>query len=620
MSQAYTRKQSIRISTKKMDFAQMLRRYGMALLGIAMAALLRVALHPVLGDRYPFFFIFLAVMFVGWNCGFGPALLTIFLGCLSGTYILPSIFYSSPHPRPDFVAMTFFVILTLATTAYNESFRAAKRRAEQMASEARARSQELTQEALERKRVEAALHDANVRTEDILESITDAFIVFDRQWRYVYLNERAAQLVRRPKVELLGKCIWDMIPEAVGTPLYVEWERTMKDQIPVHFEAYFAPSNQWFENRVYPSPDGISVYCNDITERKRAEAALRDSEERFRLALENSEIFVFNQDRELRYQWAYNPHPAFSAQSLIGKTDADLLGAVAGSRLTSLKEQVLQRGMGTAGEVEVVANGEQMYWDMVVQPVRNESGEITGVIGSAANITERKRTEQRLRSHQQEIDDLNIRLRRAMAETHHRVKNNLQVIAALVDTQILDGGETVPVAELERISRHIRALAAIHDLLTQEAKLDAEVNDISALAALEKLLPMMQATVGTNRRVCFDVEDFRLPVRQGASLTMLVNELVSNAVKHADGDIELKLEVVPPSVMNGQPKRMARLGVSDHGPGFPPGFDPKKAANTGLQLIESAGRWDLQGETFYENRSKGGARVVVTFPIPEEGV
>jgi two-component sensor histidine kinase len=159
---------------------------------------------------------------------------------------------------------------------------------------------------------------------------------------------------------------------------------------------------------------------------------------------------------------------------------------------------------------------------------------------------------------------------------------------------------------MKRIGQHTRALATIHDLLTEEAKTHAHTDSISTKVALGKLIPLLQATTG-GRSIRYDLEDFRLPVREGASLALLVSELVSNAVKHGHHEIELILRV------NGD---TARLEVCDDGPGFPPGFEWRKAANTGLELIDSTGRYDLRGTISYENRLEGGARVVVTFPIP----
>ena len=197
---------------------------------------------------------------------------------------------------------------------------------------------------------------------------------------------------------------------------------------------------------------------------------------------------------------------------------------------------------------------------------------------NSRDITERAQ-------HLQEIESLNARLRRSIQETHHRVKNNLQIISALAELQTEEGEDTVPVTAMKRIGQHTRSLAAIHDLLTHETRADAQTDSISTKAALDKLVPLLQATTG-GRRIRYQAEDFRLPVREGASLALLVSELVSNAVKHGRDEIELTLTVKGDS---------ARLEVCDDGPGFPPDFDWRKAANTGLGLIDSTGRYDLRG-------------------------
>ena len=233
-------------------------------------------------------------------------------------------------------------------------------------------------------------------------------------------------------------------------------------------------------------------------------------------------------------------------------------------------------------------------------PLLDEQGNVREWIGTNTDITERVQ-------HMEEIENLNARLRRSIQETHHRVKNNLQIISALAELQTEEGEDTVPVTAVKRIGQHTRSLAAIHDLLTQEAKANVEADSISAKAALDKLIPLLKATTG-GRPLRYQVDDFRLPVREGASLALLVSELVSNAVKHGRDEIEVTLTIEGVT---------ARLEVCDDGPGFPPGFDWRKAANTGLGLIDSTGRHDLRGSISYENRSEGGARVVVRFPIPQ---
>ena len=103
-------------------------------------------------------------------------------------------------------------------------------------------------------------------------------------------------------------------------------------------------------------------------------------------------------------------------------------------------------------------------------PMRNENGEIVKWVGTCTNIQTQKAAEAALRRHQTEVEDLNARLRRAMTETHHRVKNNLQIIAALVDMQTLEAVNTIPVEEWQRLGIRIRTLAVVHDTLTDAVK------------------------------------------------------------------------------------------------------------------------------------------------------
>lgn len=236
---------------------------------------------------------------------------------------------------------------------------------------------------------------------------------------------------------------------------------------------------------------------------------------------------------------------------------------------------------------------------------------------------QRKEAEEALRRRQEQIEDLNKRLQRAMAESHHRIKNNLQVLSALLDMQIMNSTGTVPVAELERLNNHIHTLAVLHDLLTAESKTGVErTESISIKAVLERMVPML-ATASGGRDILVDADDVSLTLKLANPFVLLVNELVSNAIKHGAGTIQITLhpdtayEEVTADVSETERPSRLRLVVCDDGPGFPPDFDPKQAANTGLELIESLVNWDLHGQVEFENRcppDDRGARVIVTFP------
>ena len=112
----------------------------------------------------------------------------------------------------------------------------------------------------------------------ILERISDGFIAFDAQMNYTYVNERSGELLGRKPEDLIGKNYWKEYPEAKGTPFAEAYIRARETQTPIQFENYYAPWDRWFENRIYPSKDGLAIFFTEITERKRAEIQLHASE------------------------------------------------------------------------------------------------------------------------------------------------------------------------------------------------------------------------------------------------------------------------------------------------------------------------------------------------------
>lgn len=114
------------------------------------------------------------------------------------------------------------------------------------------------------------------RLTNTLESITDAFIMLDRNWRFTYLNTDAERLLSTTREEVLGLKIWDKFPEAVGGKFYQEYHKAVAQNCTVSFEEYYAPLDLWVEIRAYPSEEGLAIYFADIAARKAAEAEIHE--------------------------------------------------------------------------------------------------------------------------------------------------------------------------------------------------------------------------------------------------------------------------------------------------------------------------------------------------------
>ncbi|MBD1997302.1 PAS domain S-box protein [Oculatella sp. FACHB-28] len=154
---------------------------------------------------------------------------------------------------------------------------------------------------------------------------------------------------------------------------------------------------KWVQGRSRPQEteygeawDGLLF---DITERKQAEEALHQSEERLRVALKSSPITVFNQDQDLRYTWVYNPTFDFHSTEVIGKQDQDFLPEEDATILTRIKRHVLETGSGVREEIKVTMQNQVFYYDLAVEPLQAEDGETVGVTCASVDITKRKQME-----------------------------------------------------------------------------------------------------------------------------------------------------------------------------------------------------------------------------------
>jgi PAS domain S-box-containing protein len=134
-------------------------------------------------------------------------------------------------------------------------------------------------EAIAQAKILLEQETARTKMADILESMTDAFVSLDRDWCYTYLNQRAGQLFDRDPQDLTGKNIWEEFPEGIGEPFYHAYYKAIAEQKFAQLEEYYPPYDRWFENRIYPSKEGISIFFQDVTIRKKAEIELQQAKD-----------------------------------------------------------------------------------------------------------------------------------------------------------------------------------------------------------------------------------------------------------------------------------------------------------------------------------------------------
>ena len=466
----------------------------------------------------------------------------------------------------------------------------------------------------ERKRLEEALRRAAREAQEIGNAMPQIVWTARPDGRVDWRNDRWYEYTGMPSGEG-GDLGWEpaLHPDDASA-YYASWHGCVRAEQPFTLEMRLREGAiglyRWHLCRALPVREENGAIRKwfgtgtDIDDLKQARAAQQATEQRLLALADHAPAIIFIKDLEGRYLLVSRQFEllcGMNRAAILGKADADLFPEENANAARARDRAVLESNTPQIYEESGTLNGISRTFFAVKFPLHDAAGNIYAVGGISTDITERKRD-------QAEIVALNQRLRRAMAETQDRVKNNLQTIVAMLDIQTLNSDAPPEIADLQRLSGQIRALAAVHDILTEESKADGLGENVSSALLLNKLLAMLkQAAVP--RPIHAQIADVRLSARQGNSLALLVNELFSNALRYGQSEMRVSFRM--------DSAEAATLEVSDDGPGFPPDFHPLKAANIGLELVENMARQDLGGETRYANRPEGGGQVIVTFPLQE---
>ncbi len=233
------------------------------------------------------------------------------------------------------------------------------------------------------------------RLQTLLQSITDGFIALNSAWEFTYINAAGEQLLGANGNELIGKMFWDIFAPAAGTIIEQNYRRAMDDRLPTEFELLYEPWQRWFSVKAYPIENGgISIYFRETTAQKAAELALRESENRFRAMADNIPNLAWMAHRDGSIFW-YNQRWF----EYTGRTPEEMEGwGWQSVHHPDVLPKVLERwnsalSSGSPFEMEFLLLGaDRSYrWFLtLVNPVRNESGEITRWFGTNTNIDEQK--------------------------------------------------------------------------------------------------------------------------------------------------------------------------------------------------------------------------------------
>jgi PAS domain S-box-containing protein len=270
--------------------------------------------------------------------------------------------------------------------------------------------------------------------QEILETIGDGFCAIDGEWKIVYVNLRACEMWGLATDRLIGRVFWKVFPQMIGTDAEERLRGAIKAGSRVEYEAISPILTRWLWVRVCPMSNGlIGLYWRDISDRKNAEAALRESEERFRQVFEQSPLGMAIADLAGRF---HQVNPALS--HMLGYAAEDLTGL---SYLDIVhpddREECAEQGRAASAglihhfqlEQRLVRKcGEPVWVSINVSPVRGQDGRVLYTLGIIESIEERRRGEDALQQAnellEQRIDERTRQLSASQARLQAHFNNS----------------------------------------------------------------------------------------------------------------------------------------------------------------------------------------------------
>jgi PAS domain S-box-containing protein len=378
---------------------------------------------------------------------------------------------------------------------------------------------------------------------DIFERVSDAFVALDKDWHYTFVNTKAEQIFNKPPGHLLGKKIWEEFPEGLGQRLSKMCHEAMATQQYIYFEEY-SPYDRWFEHHIYPSPTGISIYFRDITERKKAEEAIRRAELQYRTIFDNAiegiyqsapegtfitvnpamaKIFGYNSPKEMMTEVT-----SISEQLYADPNDRRLL-----------HEQIKEHGNSLGLVLRGLKKNKETIWiKSNAQAVFDLEGKVKYYEGTLEDITAKINDEIILKNKNEELAKVNEQMEQFLYSASHDLRSPITSILGLINISRLEVTDELILSYMAKIEHSAQKLdKVIRDIVdfskTSYKASQSEKVDFKSL--LEKIVAKFSLDIDLCKiRLEINCEDKAPFYSDNERLGIIIENLFRNSITFFD--------------------------------------------------------------------------------------
>ena len=578
-------------------------RYGVAVLAVAIALVVKLFLATLIQQDSPFMLFFTAIAIGTWYGGMAAGLTATALAAISCNYFFLSpkyVLFAASWSQS--VRLAIFVLEAISICAAINFLNSARQRAQQS--------------QLAAMHCQSILIQSEERFRLLVEGVKDyAIFMLDANGLVASWNAGAVRITGYKAREVIGQHYSRFYTYAdieSGIPLQELQQAIAQERLETEGWRVRRDSSQFWANVVTTvlkdgsgQIKGFSQVVRDVTERQRTEEFLRQSEERLRLALEASQIGIWDWNlRTHQLTWSSQQEILFDlAPGTFAGTYEVALDLIHPADRTSVSEAITRalertgkfeqefRVLSTDGSIRWLAGQGKVFYDGAGRAIR-----MTGI---NQDISQQKQAAAQTQAALQKKEVL-------LKEIHHRVKNNLQIVSSLLNLQSSYISDRHTLEILKAGESRIYSMALVHDLLYRSQNL-ARIN---LAEYVEELVTNLYSTANLNsNQVTFKVETEPIWIGSDTAIPcgLIVNELTTNALKYAfpagrTGQIYISIKSLT--------HNHVILKVGDDGIGLPLQLDWRNTESLGLQIVNALTN-QLQGNIELTRRELGTEFTVI---------